>query len=112
MSENKTFDKSNFDPKAAAEARKAEMEEIGKKLEQGVKDFHVKDNCISCGKCERLCPLQVISMDNGKPVWKGKTCAHCMSCIQNCPAAAIEYGKKTKGKKHYYFEKYRYALNK
>jgi ferredoxin len=51
-------------------------------------------------------------MDNGKPVWKGKTCAHCMSCIQNCPAAAIEYGKKTKGKKHYYFEKYRYALNK
>ena len=38
MSENKTFDKSNFDPKAAAEARKAEMEEIGKKLEQGVKD--------------------------------------------------------------------------
>jgi len=38
MSENKTFDKSNFDPKAAAEVRKAEMEEIGKKLEQGVKD--------------------------------------------------------------------------
>lgn len=81
-------------------------------LEQGVKDFHVKDNCISCGKCERLCPLQVISMDNGKPVWKGKTCAHCMSCIQNCPAAAIEYGEKTKGKKRYYFEKYRYALDK
>ena len=33
-----------FDPKAAAEARKAEMEEMGKKLEQGVKDVFKGEN--------------------------------------------------------------------
>ena len=38
------FDKSKFDPKAAAEARKAEIEEIGKKLEQGVKDIFNGEN--------------------------------------------------------------------
>lgn len=37
------FDKSNFDPKAAAEARKAELEEITAKLEKGVKDIFTSD---------------------------------------------------------------------
>ena len=38
------FDKSKFDPKAAAEARKAEMEEITGKLEKGVKDIFMTEN--------------------------------------------------------------------
>lgn len=38
------FDKSTFDPKAAAEARKAEMEEITSKLEKGVKDIFTTEN--------------------------------------------------------------------
>ena len=38
------FDKSKFDPKAAAEARKAEMEEITGKLEKGVKDIFKTEN--------------------------------------------------------------------
>ena len=32
------FDKSKFDPKAAAEARKQEMDQMAQKLEAGVKD--------------------------------------------------------------------------
>lgn len=38
------FDKRTFDPKAAAEARKAEMEEITSKLEKGVKDIFTTEN--------------------------------------------------------------------
>ena len=38
------YDKNNFDPKAAAEARKKEMEEITTKLEKGVKDIFSSDN--------------------------------------------------------------------
>ena len=38
------YDNKNFDPKAAAEARKAEMDAITKKLEQGVKDVFQGDN--------------------------------------------------------------------
>ena len=37
------YENSNFDPKAAAEARKAEMEEITTKLEKGVKDIFTTD---------------------------------------------------------------------
>ncbi len=38
------YDKSTFDPKVAAEARKAEMEEITTKLEKGVKDIFTTEN--------------------------------------------------------------------
>lgn len=80
------------------------------RVRQGVKDFRVTDACISCGKCERGCPLKVIELRDGRPVWSGKSCAHCMACIQNCPVQAIEYGQVTPGKERYRFDKYRYVL--
>ena len=38
------FDKSKFDPKAAAEARKQEMDQMAQKLEAGVKDVFQGEN--------------------------------------------------------------------
>lgn len=66
--------------------------------------FKVKTTCIGCGKCVNKCPLNNIKLDSGKPIW-GKNCTHCMACICYCPVEAIEYGKKSKGKQRYYFEK-------
>lgn len=67
-----------------------------------VKDrpFTVSDACISCGKCERDCPLGNIRLEGGRPVWGGR-CTHCMACICGCPTAAIEYGKVSLGKPRY-----------
>lgn len=65
------------------------------------KDFHVSDACISCGSCERVCPLGNVSLQNGKPVW-GARCTHCMGCISICPKKAIDYGKKTQDRNRYY----------
>lgn len=65
------------------------------------KGFTVSDKCISCGKCEKRCPLKNIDIINGKPVWKGN-CTHCMACIGGCPTKAIEYKSKSKGKHRYY----------
>lgn len=65
--------------------------------------FLVKENCIGCGKCEMLCPLNNITLQDGKPVW-GTTCTHCMACICGCPVEAIEYGKKSVGKTRYFCE--------
>lgn len=65
--------------------------------------FKTDDKCISCGKCVKCCPLNNISIKEGKPVW-GKNCTHCMACICNCPAEAIEYGKKSIGKRRYLCE--------
>lgn len=68
------------------------------------KAFHVSDDCIGCGKCVKLCPLNNITLENNKPVW-GRKCTHCMACISYCPEKAIEYGKKSSKKERYYFEK-------
>ncbi|WP_414731746.1 4Fe-4S dicluster domain-containing protein [Anaerococcus sp. NML200537] len=32
-------------------------------------------------------------------------CIHCSACISKCPRSAIEYGKKTRGKKRYLLNK-------
>ncbi len=65
------------------------------------KGFTVSDRCISCGKCAFRCPLNNIRLVDGKPVWQGD-CTHCMACIGGCPANAIEYKDKSKGRRQYY----------
>jgi len=65
------------------------------------KSFSVLDKCNSCGICVKVCPVENIKLENGKPVWQGK-CEQCMSCIQWCPVEAIQYGKKTQGRKRYH----------
>lgn len=65
--------------------------------------FTVSDACVGCGRCEKLCPTNTVTLRDGRPVW-GKGCTHCMACICYCPAAAIEYGKKSLGKPRYHFE--------
>lgn len=65
--------------------------------------FTVSDACVGCGRCEKLCPTNAVTLRDGRPVW-GKGCTHCMACICYCPAAAIEYGKKSLGKPRYHFE--------
>lgn len=64
------------------------------------KPFYSKEQCISCGKCVELCPMNNIKLVDGRPQW-GKSCTHCMACICRCPASAIEYGSKSKGKPRY-----------
>lgn len=64
------------------------------------KKFYATDKCVSCGKCVELCPLTNIKLVGGKPAWQGN-CTHCMACICHCPTEAIEYGKKSVGKRRY-----------
>lgn len=65
------------------------------------KAFTAGDACVGCGKCVSLCPLNNIVLKDGKPVWNG-ICTHCMACISRCPAEAIEYGRKSVGKRRYF----------
>ena len=73
-----------------------------------VSGFHVTDSCISCGLCEKRCPLNIITMHDERPEWKGRTCAHCMAC----PVEAIEYKDITNGRKRYRLDDYREAISR
>ena len=64
------------------------------------KKFYAEDTCSGCGLCVKKCPLNNITVENGKPVWHGN-CTHCMACISYCPVEAIEYGNRSKGKRRY-----------
>ena len=64
------------------------------------RDFWANENCINCGLCVKVCPANNIEIKEGKPEWK-HNCEQCAACIQHCPKEAIQYGKKTVGRKRY-----------
>ena len=48
-----------------------------------------KEKCISCGKCKRLCPMDVDVTDNSGKRKNGTECILCMECVRNCPKDAL-----------------------
>ena len=65
--------------------------------------FTASSACIGCGQCVKRCPMNNVTLKDGKPFW-GRNCTHCMACICYCPKEAIEYGKKSVGQPRYHFE--------
>lgn len=57
--------------------------------------------CTGCGLCAKICPVCNIKMEDGRPVWQ-HNCERCLACIHWCPCEAIEYGKKTVGRRRYH----------
>ncbi|MDD3307837.1 MAG: 4Fe-4S binding protein [Acetobacterium sp.] len=54
----------------------------------------ISDACIGCGKCEKVCPVLAISMQNKKEgrdaaVVDQNVCLGCGVCVRNCPKNAI-----------------------
>jgi ferredoxin len=64
------------------------------------KNYFATEACIHCGLCRKICPVANIELEAGRPVWLHH-CAACQACIQYCPVEAIQYGKKTIGRKRY-----------
>ncbi|MGL4773595.1 MAG: 4Fe-4S binding protein, partial [Clostridium sp.] len=53
-----------------------------------------ENNCISCGKCVKVCPMNNLYLSNGKIESKHK-CTLCYRCFSECPKEAITIlGKK------------------
>lgn len=49
----------------------------------------IKDNCIGCGICEKVCPSASIKIVNGKAVHTPGNCQTCLACVHACPQKAI-----------------------
>jgi ferredoxin len=62
----------------------------------------ISNECIGCGKCEKVCPVLAISMQNNK---EGKAvagvdneiCLGCGVCVRSCPKNAIELVRREIG---------------
>jgi polyferredoxin len=48
-----------------------------------------KSKCISCGKCKRVCPMNVDVTDNSRKRENGTECILCFECARSCPKNAL-----------------------
>ena len=49
----------------------------------------ISDDCILCGACEAVCPVEAISEGDGKYVIDDSKCTDCGTCVDECPSDAI-----------------------
>lgn len=47
------------------------------------------DECISCGACVGVCPVEAISEDKDKYKIDPEKCTDCGACESTCPSGAI-----------------------
>lgn len=65
------------------------------------KYFHVDaSKCISCGRCQKNCPVGNILLVDEVPHWQSH-CAGCLACYHACPYHAINFGNQTQKKGQY-----------
>lgn len=48
------------------------------------------DECTGCENCVSVCPVEAISMVDGKAVIDQDKCTQCGVCIGECPVEAIK----------------------
>jgi adenylylsulfate reductase subunit B len=53
----------------------------------------IKEQCIACGKCLKVCPGNLLYKDNnGKAFIRyPEECWGCTACLKECPIGAIQY---------------------
>ncbi|MGM0435546.1 MAG: 4Fe-4S binding protein [Bacillota bacterium] len=47
--------------------------------------------CVSCGKCESVCPTEAVHHEGKRYFIETKECLTCGECIRNCPVNTIDY---------------------
>lgn len=61
------------------------FKEALKRMDTG---FRVEEQCISCGRCKQVCPVNNIELVDNKPNFL-HNCEQCFACIGWCPTKAI-----------------------
>lgn len=45
--------------------------------------------CVSCGRCRKVCPMDVDMVDNSRGRKNGTECILCFQCMEECPQKAL-----------------------
>lgn len=48
-----------------------------------------EEKCVSCGKCKKVCPMDVDMTDNSRKRLNGTECILCTKCIDECPKKSL-----------------------
>ena len=48
-----------------------------------------KEKCVSCGKCKKVCPMNVDMTDNSRKRENGTECILCLECVKACTKKAL-----------------------
>jgi ferredoxin len=72
-----------------------------KMLSKMDKNFSINKNCNGCGTCVKTCPVDNITLSEGRPFWNHQ-CQQCLACVHWCPQTAIEIGDTSRGKPRYH----------
>ena len=51
------------------------------------------DKCVGCGTCAENCPVQAITIVDGKAKINQDKCIDCNICVTVCPEGAMESDK-------------------
>lgn len=51
--------------------------------------YLISSDCISCGACEPVCPVECISAGDSQYNIDADVCIDCGACADTCPVAAI-----------------------
>ncbi|OQY39118.1 MAG: hypothetical protein B6226_02490 [Candidatus Cloacimonetes bacterium 4572_65] len=54
------------------------------------KPFVQKYDCVGCGDCTEICPVNAIEMVKGKAVIDNEKCIDCHLCVGKCTYKAIK----------------------
>jgi ferredoxin len=63
--------------------------------------FYADKTCNSCGICSNVCPVNNISLVDGKPCWDDH-CLNCFACFHWCPQQSIQIANLTKKMNRYH----------
>lgn len=49
-----------------------------------------ESKCVHCGRCAKVCPMEVEVCNNSRSRLNGTDCILCLDCIDNCPKGALK----------------------